>query len=116
MLFLLSVISQNLKRAPPGGLDPPTFRLTAERASQLRHGGILLYRQILLTQFIGVYHLRALLYVNINGNVSYMHNMCVSTVKEILIGYNVAFKNPKPQFNFHLLSMVKTSDQITRSM
>ena len=26
-------------RAPPGGLEPPTFRLTAERASQLRHGG-----------------------------------------------------------------------------
>ena len=27
--------------SPPGGLEPPTFRLTAERASQLRHGGIL---------------------------------------------------------------------------
>ena len=27
--------------APPGGLEPPTFRLTAERASQLRHGGFL---------------------------------------------------------------------------
>ena len=27
--------------APPGGLEPPTFRLTAERASQLRHGGML---------------------------------------------------------------------------
>ena len=26
---------------PPGGLEPPTFRLTAERASQLRHGGFL---------------------------------------------------------------------------
>ena len=25
--------------APPGGLEPPTFRLTAERASRLRHGG-----------------------------------------------------------------------------
>ena len=24
---------------PPGGLEPPTFRLTAERASRLRHGG-----------------------------------------------------------------------------
>ena len=24
---------------PPGGLEPPTFRLTAERASQLRHRG-----------------------------------------------------------------------------
>ena len=22
----------------PGGLEPPTFRLTAERANQLRHG------------------------------------------------------------------------------
>ena len=27
--------------APPGGLEPPTFRLTAERANQLRHGGFL---------------------------------------------------------------------------
>ena len=27
------------KLPPPGGLEPPTFRLTAERASQLRHGG-----------------------------------------------------------------------------
>ena len=27
------------KYPPPGGLEPPTFRLTAERASQLRHGG-----------------------------------------------------------------------------
>jgi hypothetical protein len=30
---------QHTKDAPPGGLEPPTFRLTAERASQLRHGG-----------------------------------------------------------------------------
>ena len=28
--------------APPGGLEPPTFRLTAERASRLRHGGFFL--------------------------------------------------------------------------
>ena len=28
------------KRTPPGGLEPPTFRLTAERANQLRHGGL----------------------------------------------------------------------------
>ena len=28
--------------APPGGLEPPTFRLTAERASRLRHGGKLM--------------------------------------------------------------------------
>ena len=28
------------KSAPPGGLEPPTFRLTAERASRLRHGGL----------------------------------------------------------------------------
>ena len=27
------------KVTPPGGLEPPTFRLTAERASRLRHGG-----------------------------------------------------------------------------
>ena len=28
------------KGPPPGGLEPPTFRLTAERASLLRHGGL----------------------------------------------------------------------------
>ncbi len=38
-----------IKKTPPGGLEPPTFRLTAERASQLRHGGgyILLIKLIL---------------------------------------------------------------------
>ena len=29
------------KISPPGGLEPPTFRLTAERASRLRHGGLI---------------------------------------------------------------------------
>ena len=29
-----------IKITPPGGLEPPTFRLTAERASRLRHGGV----------------------------------------------------------------------------
>ena len=29
------------KGTPPGGLEPPTFRLTAERASRLRHGGLI---------------------------------------------------------------------------
>ena len=33
----------NKNIAPPGGLEPPTFRLTAERASRLRHGGKLCY-------------------------------------------------------------------------
>ncbi len=37
--FKIQVSSPNTKDAPPGGLEPPTFRLTAERASQLRHGG-----------------------------------------------------------------------------
>ena len=35
--FLVKINIKNI--APPGGLEPPTFRLTAERASQLRHGG-----------------------------------------------------------------------------
>uniref|UniRef100_A0A0K0FPS4 Uncharacterized protein n=1 Tax=Strongyloides venezuelensis TaxID=75913 RepID=A0A0K0FPS4_STRVS len=39
----LSLIGDNVKRkqdiTPPGGLEPPTFRLTAERANRLRHGG-----------------------------------------------------------------------------
>ena len=45
------------KEAPPGGLEPPTFRLTAERASQLRHGGKLMLQNgkhhdgLLLTNF-----------------------------------------------------------------
>ena len=30
------------RRSPPGGLEPPTFRLTVERASQLRHGGVVI--------------------------------------------------------------------------
>ena len=29
------------KFTSPGGLEPPTFRLTAERANQLRHGDTL---------------------------------------------------------------------------
>ena len=33
------------KGTPPGGLEPPTFRLTAERASRLRHGGLSLLKQ-----------------------------------------------------------------------
>ena len=45
--FFFWLIPLNWKKnqksfAPPGGLEPPTFRLTAERASQLRHGGMLL--------------------------------------------------------------------------
>ena len=34
------LMQPNKNSAPPGGLEPPTFRLTAERASQLRHGGL----------------------------------------------------------------------------
>ena len=37
-IYFLAIESKRL--APPGGLEPPTFRLTAERASRLRHGGI----------------------------------------------------------------------------
>ena len=33
-------ITNEQKLTPPGGLEPPTFRLTAERANQLRHGGL----------------------------------------------------------------------------
>ena len=39
--FFLEFIMVKEKHAPPGGLEPPTFRLTAERANQLRHGGLL---------------------------------------------------------------------------
>ena len=34
-----NVLIRRKRDSPPGGLEPPTFRLTAERASQLRHGG-----------------------------------------------------------------------------
>lgn len=30
------------KNSPPGGFEPPTFWLTAKRASRLRHGGSLI--------------------------------------------------------------------------
>jgi hypothetical protein len=43
------------KETPPGGLEPPTFRLTAERASQLRHGGP---DEVKLKLFFDVRHLR----------------------------------------------------------
>ena len=33
----------------PGGLEPPSFRLTAERSNQLRHGGY--WTLLFLTQF-----------------------------------------------------------------
>ena len=41
LFFFLELVETRFikKNAPPGGLEPPTFRLTAERASQLRHGG-----------------------------------------------------------------------------
>ena len=38
---MLQIQRKSKRVAPPGGLEPPTFRLTAERASQLRHGGLM---------------------------------------------------------------------------
>ena len=35
-----AMVAEAKKKSPPGGLEPPTFRLTAERASRLRHGGL----------------------------------------------------------------------------
>ena len=46
---ILPVFCQNTDKSPvllkkketlPGGLEPPTFRLAAERANQLRHGSL----------------------------------------------------------------------------
>ena len=50
MHSIFSIVAGNLSSKiivfttlpPLGGLEPPTFRLTAERASQLRHKGLLL--------------------------------------------------------------------------
>ena len=39
LFFPAEMLEGAKKFAPPGGLEPPTFRLTAERASRLRHGG-----------------------------------------------------------------------------
>ena len=41
--------------SPPGGLEPPTFRLTAERASRLRHGGMYLCTAIVYMQIFRFY-------------------------------------------------------------
>ena len=40
--------------SPPGGLEPPTFRLTAERASRLRHGGFMIWSDFCQVQFLGI--------------------------------------------------------------
>ena len=42
---LISVKNQdlNLKNSSLGGFEPPTFRLTAERASRLRHRDLLTF-------------------------------------------------------------------------
>ena len=39
-MSLCSRIKDQKQLSPPDGLEPPTFRLTAERASRLRHGGL----------------------------------------------------------------------------
>ena len=46
LIFLLLCTTQQQKIPPPGGLEPPTFRSTAERASQLRHGGFMSYGKL----------------------------------------------------------------------
>ena len=37
----LEKVSKSKIMSPPGGLESPTFRLTAECAIQLRHGGLM---------------------------------------------------------------------------
>ena len=39
--------NESKKCSPSGGLEPPTFRLTVERASQLRHEGCVIKMQSL---------------------------------------------------------------------
>ena len=38
ILFVIIFCRSAQKEPSPGGLEPPTFRLTAERANELRHG------------------------------------------------------------------------------
>ena len=40
--------------SPPGGLEPPTFRLTAERASRLRHGGLMHVKRRIIWSYYSV--------------------------------------------------------------
>ena len=40
MLFVIMFCGPEQKQPSPDGLEPPTFRLTAERANQLRHGDL----------------------------------------------------------------------------
>lgn len=41
--------TRNIKNSPPGGFEPPTSRLTAERAGRLRHGG---FEEVFLTSIL----------------------------------------------------------------
>ena len=34
------LLEEKKTKTSPGGLEPPTFRLTAERANRLRHGDL----------------------------------------------------------------------------
>ena len=38
--YILFCKKKTVAAASPGGLEPPTFRLTAERADRLRHGDL----------------------------------------------------------------------------
>ena len=40
MKILFVIIFCRSEQKEPGGLEPPTFWLTAERANQLRHGDL----------------------------------------------------------------------------
>ena len=40
ILFVIIFCRSAQKEPSPGGLEPPTFRLTAERANQLGHGDL----------------------------------------------------------------------------
>ena len=40
ILFVIIFCRSVQKEPSPGGLEPPTFRLTAERANQLRQGDL----------------------------------------------------------------------------
>ena len=60
ILFVIIFCRSEQKEPSPGGLEPPTFRLTAERANQLRQGDLhehtifIIFNCVVPTQF----HLR----------------------------------------------------------
>ena len=59
ILFVIIFCRSEQKEPSPGGLEPPTFRLTAERANQLRHGDLHEPKIVIIFNcVVPIFHLR----------------------------------------------------------